>query len=151
MSTTGRTEGAAEEGALFPVPGRIRILPLAPETPSESLLDALAAYPGAAGVTASLVPLLSGSNWGRSVRVEGFEAGYSFVGWTGDVPSGQEQSNPLSLTMNGNKSVMATFTLINDLTLSVSSGDNGSVVASPARSQYDFFSTVQVTENGRAS
>ena len=43
MSATGRTEGAREEGALFPVPGRIRILPLAPETPSEALLDALAA------------------------------------------------------------------------------------------------------------
>ena len=41
----------------------------------ERLTAELAAYPGAAGVTASLVPLLSGSNWGRSVRVEGFEAG----------------------------------------------------------------------------
>ena len=31
--------------------------------------------PGVTGVTASLVPLLAGSNWGSSVSVEGFDAG----------------------------------------------------------------------------
>jgi predicted permease len=35
----------------------------------------LAAIPGVTGVTASLVPILSGSNWGTDVRVEGFESG----------------------------------------------------------------------------
>jgi predicted permease len=35
----------------------------------------LAALPGVTGVTASLVPILSGSNWGTSVRVEGFPGG----------------------------------------------------------------------------
>ena len=39
------------------------------------LEEELAALPGATGVTAGLVPLLSGSNWGSSVAVEGFEAG----------------------------------------------------------------------------
>jgi len=37
--------------------------------------DELAALPGALSVTGGLVPLLSGSNWGNGVSVEGFEAG----------------------------------------------------------------------------
>ena len=37
--------------------------------------DEVAALPGASSVTGSLVPLLSGSNWGNNVSVEGFEAG----------------------------------------------------------------------------
>ena len=35
----------------------------------------LAGLPGVTGVTASRVPLLGGSNWGNTVRVEGFDAG----------------------------------------------------------------------------
>jgi predicted permease len=41
----------------------------------ERLETALQALPGVSGVTAARVPLLSGSNTGTSVRVEGFEAG----------------------------------------------------------------------------
>jgi predicted permease len=41
----------------------------------EQLEDSLAALPGVDGVTTGRVPLLSGSNWGNSVSVEGFEAG----------------------------------------------------------------------------
>ena len=41
----------------------------------ERLEQELAAVPGVTGVTASLVPLLAGSNWGSSVSVEGFERG----------------------------------------------------------------------------
>jgi predicted permease len=41
----------------------------------ERLEEELGALPGAAGVTAARVPLLAGSNWGSSVRVEGFDAG----------------------------------------------------------------------------
>jgi predicted permease len=37
--------------------------------------ERLAALPGVSGVTASLVPILSGSNWGNDVQVEGFESG----------------------------------------------------------------------------
>ena len=37
--------------------------------------EELAAIPGVTGVTASLVPVLAGSSWGSSVRVEGFESG----------------------------------------------------------------------------
>jgi predicted permease len=35
----------------------------------------LSALPGVTGVAASMVPLLSGSNWGSSVAVQGFESG----------------------------------------------------------------------------
>jgi predicted permease len=35
----------------------------------------VSALPGVTGVTASLVPLLAGSNWGSNVSVEGFQAG----------------------------------------------------------------------------
>jgi predicted permease len=35
----------------------------------------LGAVPGVSGVTACLVPLLAGSNWGRDVSVQGFEKG----------------------------------------------------------------------------
>ena len=41
----------------------------------ERLEGELSALPGVTGVTASLVPLLAGSNWGESVAVEGFDAG----------------------------------------------------------------------------
>jgi len=37
--------------------------------------EELAAIPGVTGVTAARVPVLSGSNWGTDVRVEGFECG----------------------------------------------------------------------------
>jgi predicted permease len=41
----------------------------------ERLEGELATSPGVTGVAASMVPILSGSNWGSSVRVQGFESG----------------------------------------------------------------------------
>jgi predicted permease len=41
----------------------------------EQVEGSLTGLPGVAGVTAGRIPLLSGSNWGSSVVVEGFEAG----------------------------------------------------------------------------
>ena len=35
----------------------------------------LAAVPGVTSVSAGMVPVLAGSNWGTNVRVEGFESG----------------------------------------------------------------------------
>src|SRR5204863_293856 len=40
----------------------------------ERVENELGALPGAAAVTSSTVPLLSGDNWGNSVSVEGFKA-----------------------------------------------------------------------------
>ncbi|MBN1515306.1 hypothetical protein JXA32_01930 [Candidatus Sumerlaeota bacterium] len=39
------------------------------------------------------------------------DEGYTFVSWTGDVPSGHETDNPLALTMDGNRSLTAVFAL----------------------------------------
>ncbi len=50
-------------------------------TPAQSIAfferveQAVAALPGVVAVSASTVPILSGSDWGSSVRVQGFEAG----------------------------------------------------------------------------
>ena len=41
----------------------------------ERVEDEIGALPGVTGVTSSTVPLLSGSNWGNGVSVEGFKAG----------------------------------------------------------------------------
>ena len=41
----------------------------------EQLEDRLAATPGVAAVTSSMVPVLGGSNWGTGVRVQGFQSG----------------------------------------------------------------------------
>jgi len=41
----------------------------------ERLEDELRAQPGVIGVTASLVPVLTGSNWGNSVSVQGYPTG----------------------------------------------------------------------------
>src|SRR5262245_4699802 len=41
----------------------------------ERIEDALTALPGVTGVTMATVPLVSGSNWGNNVAVEGFDAG----------------------------------------------------------------------------
>jgi predicted permease len=39
------------------------------------LEEELAAIPGVTGVSAAMIPILSGSNWGTDVSVEGFESG----------------------------------------------------------------------------
>jgi predicted permease len=41
----------------------------------ERVEDEIGALPGVTGITSSTVPLLSGSNWGNDVSVEGFKAG----------------------------------------------------------------------------
>jgi uncharacterized repeat protein (TIGR02543 family) len=37
-------------------------------------------------------------------------AGYTFTSWSGDVPAGHETDNPTTLTMDGNKTLTASFT-----------------------------------------
>jgi hypothetical protein len=56
------------------------------------------------------------------------DADYSFAGWTGDVPVGQENDNPLVLTMDAPRAVTATFTQ-DDRTLTVASAQNGATPA----------------------
>ena len=37
------------------------------------------------------------------------DTGYRFAGWTGNVPSGHENDNPITITINSNKSIKANF------------------------------------------
>jgi len=53
------------------------------------------------------------------------DSGSSFSHWTGDVPSGHESDNPLSLTMNSNKSITPHFSIAKTWTFMVYlDGDN---------------------------
>jgi predicted permease len=52
-----------------------RYTPLQSRALFERIEDELGAVPGVTGVAASMVPLISGSNWSNGVSVEGFEAG----------------------------------------------------------------------------
>jgi uncharacterized repeat protein (TIGR02543 family) len=55
-------------------------------------------------------------------------SGYAFSSWGGDASG----SNPTTVTMNGNKSVIANFTACYSLTTSANPSGGGSVSASPA-------------------
>jgi hypothetical protein len=47
---------------------------------------------------------------GTVVSVEATpDSSYEFDSWSGDVPSGHENDNPVSITMNANKTITATF------------------------------------------
>jgi len=50
------------------------------------------------------------------------DAEYTFSGWTGDVPSGQENDNPITITMDSDKSVTANFVRPYQLTIVAGSG-----------------------------
>ena len=72
------------------------------------------------------------------------ESGYEFSGWTGDVPSGHENDNPLSFTMDSDKSIAATF-LIPQCTLTISAGEGGTTDPAPGSHTYDSGTAVTVT------
>ncbi|WP_114782243.1 InlB B-repeat-containing protein [Botryobacter ruber] len=71
-------------------------------------------------------------------------SGYAFAGWSGDASG---TTNPLSVTMNSNKSITATFTAVSPsvYTLSVSTTGGGTVTKSPDQTTYASGSTVTLT------
>ncbi len=68
-------------------------------------------------------------------------AGWSFSGWSGALTG---SSNPSSVTMNGDKSVIATFTK-NEYTLNVETVGSGSVGKIPNQSAYHLGDVIQLT------
>ncbi len=71
-----------------------------------------------------------------------------FSGWTGDVPTGSEMTNPLVVTMDSTKTLTANFTLKPSeylLTVSVSPANSGTVAVDPAGASYLEGSTVTLT------
>ena len=57
------------------------------------------------------------------------DTGYHFVSWSGDVPSGHETDNPLTITMDSNKSITATF-VINTYIITASATSGGTITPS---------------------
>jgi hypothetical protein len=68
------------------------------------------------------------------------EPGWSFSNWSGDASGA---SNPLSVTMNANKSITANYTQ-NQYTLTVSSA-HGAVTKTPNKATYTYGEVVQVS------
>jgi len=62
------------------------------------------------GGTTEPVPGTHSYNSGTGVTVEAKpESAYTFSNWTGDVPSGHEKDNPLTLTMDSDRSIICRF------------------------------------------
>jgi pectate lyase len=87
----------------------------------------LAAYPE--GTTVQLTPVPS--------------PGYFFVNWTGNVPVGHEADNPLTLTMDANRNVTATFSGTAYTLTTIAT--HGSVLRNPNQAVFDSGATVQLT------
>jgi uncharacterized repeat protein (TIGR02543 family) len=70
-------------------------------------------------------------------------AGYVFAGWSGAATG---TTNPLTVTMTGNKAITATFTLTTTTyTLTVTTSGSGTVAKSPNQANYPSGSTVTLT------
>jgi hypothetical protein len=72
------------------------------------------------------------------------DRGRCFWYWTGDVPVGQWQVNPLAFTVVTTTTLTAHFTLVN-YPVAVSVGGSGSVAKSPDLASYDYATTVTLT------
>ena len=70
------------------------------------------------------------------------DAGWAFGAWSGDTTTG-------SITIDGNKSVTATFTQ-NEYTLTINKVGNGSIAASPEQATYHYGDNVTLTATADA-
>jgi len=71
------------------------------------------------------------------------DTNFRFSGWTGDVPSDHENDNPITITMDGDKSITANF--IRQYTLIIAAGTGGTTSPSPGSYDYDSGTQVSVT------
>jgi uncharacterized repeat protein (TIGR02543 family) len=72
------------------------------------------------------------------------DIGYDFVSWGGDLSG---STNPETLTMDGNKTITATFQLKSYTVTIDPSPSNGSIILDPSSGPYTHGSTVEVTAN----
>src|SRR5439155_4675397 len=92
--------------------------------------------------TVAKSPNQASYNYGTVVQLTATPStGWHFVGWSGDAGG---SANPLSVTMEENKNITATFA-INTYTLSVTTVGSGTVAKNPNQANYNY------GEIGRAS
>ena len=73
--------------------------------------------------------------------------GWLFAGWSGDVPEGKENDNPLTITMDSDKTLSATFVedTPDQYTLSLTKVGQGNVTPDPTGPNYDAGTEVTLT------
>ncbi|MBN1927291.1 MAG: DUF3494 domain-containing protein [Prolixibacteraceae bacterium] len=96
------------------------------------------------GGTAVKTPNQASYTSGTNVQVTATpNTGYTFSGWSGDATG---STNPLSVTMNSDKNIVANFTLIPIVTYTLNiTANNGVVVKNPNLANYNSGATVQLT------
>ena len=67
--------------------------------------------------------------------------GYAFSGWAGDVPQGSENDNPITITVDSDKSITANFAL--GYVLTITSGRGGTT--DPAPGSYTYGAGIEVS------
>ena len=87
-------------------------------------------------------PDLAAYDYGSSVDLTATaDVGYTFTGWSGDASG---TANPLSVLVDGDKTITATFTL-DTHTVTVNTVGSGSVSKNPDLAAYDYGSSVDLT------
>jgi M6 family metalloprotease-like protein len=100
---------------------------------------------GSGSVTAD--PVKAAYHYGDSVQLTATaDAGWTFSTWSGDLTG---STNPTTITMNGSKSVTATFTQ-NEYALTLNKVGSGSVTADPVKAAYHYGDSVQLTATADA-
>jgi hypothetical protein len=84
---------------------------------------------------------------GTPVEVTAYpDSGYTFSGWTGDVPTGHETDNPVTITVDGNKSITPNFEPeVIQYSLSISTTSGGTTNPSPGTHSFDSGTSEEVT------
>lgn len=97
----------------------------------------------AAGGTVTRNPNQATFNLGATVVLTAVAAGgYTFTGWSGDASG---TTNPLTVTMDSNKTIVAVFSANVSLSVSVTPPAGGTVTLNPNQSSFVPGSTVQLT------
>jgi uncharacterized repeat protein (TIGR02543 family) len=97
-----------------------------------------------AGGTTSPYPDTYECYSGLEVSIEAMPYnGYAFSGWTGDVPSWDENNNPIIIMIDSDKSITANF--IRQYTLTISAETGGTTNPTPGSHTYDSGTQASVT------
>lgn len=102
----------------------------------------------AAGGTVTRNPNQSAFNVGSSAQLTAVAAGgYTFTGWSGDATG---NTNPLTVVMNADKTIVAVFSADVSLATTVSPPGGGTIAKTPNQSTFTPGSTVQLKANPAA-